>query len=77
MARQLVPKEVEINPSVRAAPLFASQKITVKGACLVKVGHVEGKVENGHGGGPYLVGLISGVSAVCARARIAQGQRPA
>jgi hypothetical protein len=41
----LVTKEVEVHPSVGAAPFLATHHIAVKAACSVQIGHVEGEVK--------------------------------
>jgi hypothetical protein len=49
MQRDLMPEEVEINPSVGAAALRTAKRLPIKGAYGRQIIDVIGKVKNAHG----------------------------
>lgn len=45
MQRQLMAKEIEIDPGIRAAPFLATKHVAVEPAGLIEIGDVKGEME--------------------------------
>ncbi len=65
VADQLVPIEIEIDPTLCTAPLRTAEQATVEGARLGKIVHGDGKMKGRnvlvHQDSPESIGSINGV----------------